>query len=119
MAEALGGKLDLPHGLCNAILLPFVMEFNKPACQDRYARLAQAMKLPFSSDEQGADLAIKRVKELSVAVELPPFSYLAVSPADFDEMAELSAKNISTESNPRPMNKEDYLSVFQKAYQNQ
>ena len=119
MAESLGGKLDLPHGLCNAILLPYVMEFNKPACQDRYARLAQAMKLPFSSDEEGADLAIQRVKELSTAVELPPFSYLAVSPADFDEMADLSAKNISTESNPRPMNKDDYLTVFQKAYQNE
>ena len=68
MAESLGGKLDLPHGLCNAILLPYVMEFNKPACQDRYARLAQAMNFTFSSDEEGADLAIKRVKELSAAV---------------------------------------------------
>lgn len=117
MAESLGGKLDLPHGLCNAILLPYVMEFNKPACQDRYARLAQAMRYTFSSDEEGANLAISRVRELSAAVELPPFNYLAVSPADFDVMADLSAKNMSTESNPRPMTREDYLSVFQKAYE--
>lgn len=119
MAESLGGKLDLPHGLCNAILLPYVMEFSKPACQERYARLAQAMKLSFSNEAEGADLAIKRVEELSAAVELPPFKSLAVSPEDFDEMANLSAKNISTESNPRPMTKEDYLSVFQKAYDNE
>ncbi len=119
MAEALGGKLDLPHGLCNAILLPYVMEFSKPDCQDRYARLAQAMNLNFSNDAEGADMAIKRVKELSATVELPPFNHLAVSRSDFDAMAALSAKNISTESNPRPMTKKDYLSVFQKAYDNE
>ena len=117
MAESLGGKLDLPHGLCNAILLPYVMRFNLPACTPQYARLAQAMGLAFASVEEGAQAAIRRVEELSKLVELPPFSHLAVSPDDFDLMAELSAKNLSTGSNPRPMTKEDYLSVFQQAYE--
>ncbi|SMP67913.1 iron-containing alcohol dehydrogenase [Anoxynatronum buryatiense] len=116
MAESLGGRLDLPHGLCNAILLPYVMAFNQPACTARYARLAQAMGCRFSSDEAGAAAAISRVKELSQLVELPPFSHLRISPDDFEEMAALSANNISTESNPRPMTKEDYLAVFQHAY---
>lgn len=119
MAESLGGRLDLPHGLCNAILLPYVMTFNLPACTARYARLAQAMGCSFDSDEAGAAAAIARVKELSQMVALPPFSHLRISPDDFDEMAALSAQNISTESNPRPMTKEDYLTVFQQAYAGQ
>jgi alcohol dehydrogenase len=116
MAESLGGKLDLPHGLCNAILLPYVMKFNQPACQNRYARIAQSMGLHFNDEAEGAQMAINRVLELSRKVALPPFSHLEVSPDDFDLMAEMSARNISTESNPRHMTKDDYLAVFHQAY---
>ncbi|MDW7670602.1 MAG: iron-containing alcohol dehydrogenase [Bacillota bacterium] len=116
MAESLGGKLDLPHGLCNAILLPYVMQFNQPACQNRYARIAQSMGLDFNDEAEGAQMAINRVQELSRKVALPPFNHLAVSPDDFDLMAEMSARNISTESNPRHMTKVDYLAVFHQAY---
>jgi len=116
MAESMGGKLDLPHGLCNAILLPYVMQFNQSACESRYARLAQAMNLTFEGEKEGATAAIRHVQELSKSVELPPFNCLAVSPDDFEEMAAMSARNISTESNPRPMTKDDYLAVFYQAY---
>jgi alcohol dehydrogenase len=116
MAESLGGKLDLPHGLCNAILLPYVMTFSKPACEKRYARLAQAMGLTYDTDAEGAERAIKHVQNLSRLVGLPSFKELAVTPDDFDLLAEMSAANISTESNPRSMNKADYLQVFTEAY---
>lgn len=38
MAHQLGGFYNLPHGVCNAILLPHVCEFNLIACPDRYAK---------------------------------------------------------------------------------
>ena len=116
MAESLGGKLDLPHGLCNAILLPYVMTFSKPACEKRYARLAQAMGITYESDAEGAEKAIVHVQSLSRLVGLPAFNELAVTPDDFELLAEMSAANISTESNPRSMNKADYLQVFTEAY---
>jgi len=44
------------------------------------------------------------------------FSSLKVDINDFEKIAEMSVKNISTESNPRPMTKEDYLTVIENAY---
>ena len=116
ISEALGGMFDLAHGVCNAVLLPHVMEYNKDYCVAKYARVAKAMGFEFKSDDEGADLAVKAVQQLALDVKLPLFSELNVEPKDFDILADKSAINISTESNPRPMSKEDYLNVLNNAY---
>jgi alcohol dehydrogenase len=116
MAESLGGKLDLPHGLCNSILLPYVMTFNLPACENRYARIAREMGLSFATDAEGAEKAVEHVKYLSKLVGMPAFRDLAVSEDDFDLLAEMSAANLSTGSNPRTITKADYYDLFQTAY---
>ena len=116
VAESLGGMCDLPHGMCNAIFLPYVMEYNLEYCTEKYARVAQAMGLSFSSPEEGAAAAVQAVKDLCRAVGLPNFRSQNVDPKDFEQLAEMSAANISTESNPRPMTKADYLNVLQMAY---
>lgn len=113
MAESLGGVYDLPHGVCNAVLLPFVMEYNMNYCRDRYARVATAMGVQPSAD--GAAAAVDAVKVLCADVGLPAFSTLGVKVSDLDFLAEMSAKNGSTPSNPRPMSKDDYMEVFRKA----
>ena len=107
---------DLAHGVCNAVLLPHVMEYNKDYCVSKYARVAKAMGFEFKSDDEGADLAVKAVQQLALDVKLPLFSELNVEPKYFDILADKSAINISTESNPRPMSKEDYLYVLNNAY---
>lgn len=116
IAEALGGIYDLPHGVCNAVLLPHVMKYNKDYCISKYARVAKAMGLEFKTDEEGADMAVEAVQKLAVDVKLPLFADLNVKLEDFDVLAEKSSINISTESNPRPMAKEDYLNVLNIAY---
>ncbi|WP_312811272.1 iron-containing alcohol dehydrogenase [Sedimentibacter sp.] len=116
IAESLGGVYDLPHGVCNAIFLPHVMEYNMEYSVERYARLAKAMGLNFNSESEGAKKAVEAVKKLAVDVNLPLFSSLNVNTDDFEKIAEMSVKNISTESNPRPMTKEDYLTVIKNAY---
>ncbi len=117
VAESLGGMCDLPHGMCNAIFLPYVMEYNMDFCPEKYARVAQAMGLSFDTVQEGAKAAVQAVKDLCRAVGLPNFRSQNVDPADFEVLAEMSAKNISTESNPRPMKKEDYLNVLRMAYE--
>ncbi len=117
VAESLGGLYDLPHGMCNAIFLPYVMEYNMDYCVEKYARVAQAMGFFFTDAREGAQIAVSAVKELCRAVGLPDFRSLNVKTEDFDTIAEMSAKNISTESNPRPMTKEDYLEVLRMAYE--
>ena len=118
IAESLGGVYDLPHGVCNAVFLPHVMEYNMDYCLERYARIAKAMGLNFENEKEGAKKAVEAVKKLALDVKLPLFSSLNVNTDDFEKLAEMSVKNISTESNPRPMTKEDYLKVIENAYRN-
>jgi len=115
MAEALGGVYDAPHGMCNAVLLPYVMEYNAEFCLEKYARIAQAMGEIFDTMEEGAMKAVERVKKLSVDVGLPSFKSLGVKEEDLEKLADMAAKNISTKSNPREMTKEDYLTLFRRA----
>lgn len=116
IAEALGSMYDLPHGTCNAIFLPYVMEYNMPYCMPRYARIARAMGAVFESEEEGAKEAVRRVKQLTKEVGLPTFASLHVDEQDFDALAQMSVNNGSNGSNPRPMEKEDYLNILRTAY---
>ncbi|MCL1908914.1 MAG: iron-containing alcohol dehydrogenase [Holophagaceae bacterium] len=115
IAEALGGMYDLPHGACNAIFLPFMMEYNLNYCERQYARIARAMYLDYSSEREGAAAAVRAVKQLAADVKLPSFSSLNVDVADYPKIALASAKNLSTESNPRPMSERDYMEVLKMA----
>ena len=115
MAEALGGVYDAPHGLCNAVLLPYVMEYNVEFCIEKYARIAKAMGETFETSREGAMKAVERIKKLATEVGLPSFKSLGVKEEDLEKLADMAAKNISTESNPREMTKEDYLTLFRRA----
>lgn len=112
IAEALGGMYDLPHGVCNAVVLPAVMRYNMAYCSDRYARLAAAADIPFQGIADGAAAAVRWVEDLAAAVRLPPFSSFEVDPADFPEVAAKSAENGSNPSNPRPMTAADYEALL-------
>ena len=112
VAEALGGKYDAAHGVCNAVVLPAVMEYNMEYCKDRYARIATAMGLSYDSVDAGARMAVEAVQKLAGDVDLPEFSSLGVEEKDFEELAVNSFKNGSNIDNPRPMKKEDYLALF-------
>jgi alcohol dehydrogenase len=115
IAESLGGIYDLPHGVCNAIFLPYVMEYNMTYCLEGYARIARAMGLSFPSERAGAVAAVMAVQQLAKDVKLPSFSSLNVKEEDYPAIAGASAKNISTGSNPRPMGENDYMEVLKMA----
>ncbi|MPM47601.1 hypothetical protein SDC9_94312 [bioreactor metagenome] len=74
------------------------------------------MGIEYATIEDGAKKAVNAVKKLAVDVKLPLFSSLSVNQSDFEMLAEMSVKNISTESNPRPMSKEDYMAVIENAF---
>jgi alcohol dehydrogenase len=112
IAEALGGKYDAAHGVCNAVVLPVVMEYNLEYCPDRYARIAAAMGIRCDSTREGARLAVNAVKKLAADVNIPDFKSLKVNKEDVDELAYNSFVNGSNGSNPRPMSKDDYLTVL-------
>jgi len=117
MAEALSNLYDAPHGLCNSILLPYVMEYNLPECEYKYARIARAMGIDDSNDRSAAEKGIKYIKTLSREIGLPGLSSLDIDPDDFERLAEMSVENGSNASNPRKVDKETYIQLFRKAYE--
>lgn len=117
IAEALGGKYDTAHGVCNAVVLPAVMEYNMDYCRERYARIALAMGITADSAEDGARRAVEAVKQLAVDVNLPSFGSFGVRAADIEELAFKSFVNGSNADNPRPMSKDDYLILFNNMMQ--
>jgi alcohol dehydrogenase len=114
IAESLGGMFDLPHGICNSVCLPEVMEYSKGCCAEKYADIARAMGLRFSSDEEGADAAVAAVKKLSDEVGIPPFSSFCIARPDFREIAVKSFENLSNASNPRALGVEDYMTILDR-----
>jgi len=113
IAESLGGMYDRPHGVCNAVCLPEVMDYSKAYCTEKYARVASAMGLRFFSPEEGADAAVAAVRRLSADVGIPPFSSFGIDPGEFREIAEKSAQNLSSASNPRPLEIDDYMNILE------
>lgn len=89
MAEALGGIYDAPHGVCNSILLPYVMEYSLADATDRYARIARAMGSTEECDKEAALEAVESVKQIVLDLNLPSlgsqmiFSSLRFSSAAF------------------------------------
>ena len=120
IAESLGGMYDLPHGICNAIFLPYVMEYNMNYCADKYARISKAMGLEFHQSDPPLKLAktaVNAVKKLAKDLKLPSFSSLNVDPANYSKISLVSEKNGSNASNPRPMIEQDYMAVLKMASQ--
>ena len=114
IAEALGGMYDKPHGVCNAVCLPEIMDYSKDYCIPKYARLAAAMDLEFSSAEEGAAAAVEAVKKLSKDVGIPPFSSFEIPESRFREIAVKSFENLSNASNPRILTIDDYMVILKK-----
>lgn len=112
VAEALGGKYDAAHGVCNAVVLPAVMQYNMEYCKEQYARIAVALGLTCETIDEGARQAVAAVQQLAEDVRLPEFATLGVQEDDLEELAANSFKNGSNIDNPRPMSKEDYLNLF-------
>jgi alcohol dehydrogenase len=112
IAEALGGMYDIPHGVCNAVVLPTIMKFNLPFCTLRYAQIATAMGIEWQEPENGAQKAVDAVIQMAKDVELPQFSLFGIDPKDFSELAVNSAENGSNPSNPRPMTATDYETIL-------
>lgn len=119
MAHQLGGQYDAPHGVCCALLLPYIEEYNLIACPERFAELAKIMgeNTDGLSTRDAAELAIKAMKQLSEDVGIPhSIKEIGAKIEDFEHMATNALKDGNAFSNPRKGTKEDIINIFQAAY---
>ncbi len=118
MAHQLGGFYDLPHGVCNAILLPHVERFNMIACLDRFADIAVAMgeNIEGLSVIEAADLALESIKRLSKDVGIPSgLKEIGVKEEDLPTLADNALKDVCGLTNPRIATKDDIIQIYKNA----
>lgn len=120
MAHQLGGFYNLPHGVCNAILLPYIESFNLMSNLNRFKDIAEAMgeNIVGLSTDDAAVKAINAIQRLSKQVGIPrDLKSLGVKPEDFAIMAENAKKDVCQLTNPRKATKEQVIELYRKAYE--
>lgn len=121
MAHSLGGFYNTPHGIANAVLLPYVMEYNAPATGDKYRQIAKAMGVSGTegmSVEEARKAAIDAVRKLSMDVGIPQKmrELKDVKEEDLPALAEMSFADVCTGGNPRDTSVEDILGIYKNAF---
>ncbi len=118
MGEALGGVYDMPHGVAMAMLLPYVMEYNCPACIEKFAEVAKALGVSqngMSADDLAHEAA-RAVHKMNRDLGIPTLRESGVLEEDLQELSRRASVNVSVESNPRKTTEEDFYRIFRYAY---
>lgn len=118
MAHQLGGFYNLPHGVCNAILLPHVERFNLISNPKRFADIAVAFgeNIAGLSVRDAAEKAIHAIEKLSQDIGIPAgLSELGVKEEDLETMAKNAMKDACCLTNPRTATLEDVIQIYKNA----
>ncbi|AXX61818.1 TPA: L-threonine dehydrogenase [Vibrio vulnificus] len=118
MAHQLGGFYDLPHGVCNAILLPHVQRYNAQVCPERLRDVAKAMGVNVEgmSAEQGAEAAIDAIVALAKDVGIPAgIRELGAKSEDIPTLADNALKDACGFTNPKQATHEEISAIFEAA----
>lgn len=118
MTHQLGGLLDMPHGEANAILLPYVMEFNMISSQARYADIAAALgeSIAGLSRRQAALRAIAAVRDLAGDVGVPRrLSEVGLDADYIPRLSENAVRDACLITNPRDASLGDIEGIFRAA----
>ena len=124
MAHQLGGFYDLPHGVCNAVLLPVVQLKNAEHVPDLFLDLTEARGIEGLGEAGGRGVAeraraivIRAIRQLSRDVGIPEnLEALGVRREDFEVLAENAMKDACGMTNPFQPTKEEVVEMFEEAY---
>ena len=121
MAHPLGAHYDTPHGVANALLLPYVMEYNaeSPAAP-KYINIAKAMGVNTDgmTEAEGVKAADEAVKQLSLSIGIPQKLHeIGVRKEDLHTLAVAAFNDVCTGGTPRPTSIEDIEALYNKAYE--
>ncbi|QEN50498.1 iron-containing alcohol dehydrogenase [Pseudomonas protegens] len=120
MAYPLGGRFHMSHGVSNALLLPYVMTWNKMACVERMQDIAEAMGVQTAhlSASEAADRAVEAMVALCAAVEIPSGLRSFGVPEDAIPAMAVEAAGIERlmRNNPRRLSPADIEKIYRAAY---
>ncbi|MBU3194342.1 1-propanol dehydrogenase PduQ [Clostridium algidicarnis] len=130
LAHAVGGKLHIPHGRSNAMILPHVIEYNANLSKDtlkveynlaakKYQRLAKLLNLRAPNVYIGVNNLIRAIVQLQTTLMIPKtFKQQGIDmelvKAAREEIVNAAINDICTTANPRETTKEDLLKILDK-----
>lgn len=119
LAYPLGSKYKIAHGLSNALMLPYVLEFNRPVAAERFAVIARELELEVSGlvDEDSL-LVIQEIRKLIDLLQIPrKLSEIGIPAGALEEMADSALKvQRLLKNNVREVSFEDALDIYKKAF---
>ncbi len=119
LAYPLGSKYKIAHGLSNAVMLPYVLSYNKPAAIDRFALLAKNLGLSgCATNEEYASAVLVAIRNWLEAMHVPlKLSALGISETALDEMA-ASAMKVGRllKNNVREIEMKDAKEIYKQAF---
>lgn len=120
MAHPLGAFYDTPHGIANAVILPYVMEYNALETGEKYREIARVMGVEgvdSMSQEEYRQAAINAVKKLSEDVGIPKtLREIGVKEEDLHDLAKSAFTDACTPGNPRDTSIEDIYEIYKSIY---
>ncbi len=119
MAHQLGAVYDTPHGVANALLLPYVLEFNGEVCPDRFRDMGRAFGLNMEelSDKEAVVKVVEAVRRLAVRLNIPQhISEIGGKESDIPELAKKALEDPCTGGNPRNVDIVEMEDLFRKAF---
>ena len=118
MAHQLGAMYDTPHGVANALLLPYVLEFNGDACPERYRDMGRAFGLEMDgiSDEEAVARVVEAVRSLAIRLNIPQhIRNIGGKEKDITLLAKKAYDDPCTPGNPKDVSVVDLEQLFKKA----
>lgn len=119
MAHTLGAFYDTPHGTANALLLPYVMEYNADAAGEKFKFIARAMGVDTDGmkPEVYKKAAVDAVRKLSLDIGIPQkLCEIGVKEEDIPALAVSASKDVCTPGNPREATVPEIEALFRKAF---
>ncbi len=119
MAHSLGAFFDTPHGVANALLLPYVLKFNGQVCPELYRNMGRAFGLNMDnlSDEEAVDKVVEAVRNLSIKLGIPQtLREIGIPEEMIPALANQAINDACTPGNPRDVTVDDIISLYKEAY---
>jgi lactaldehyde reductase len=119
MAHQLGAVYDTPHGIANALLLPYVMKYNGEVCEQRFKEILKVLEVDTSNmnKEQVIDTLVEKITKLSISLGIPQkLKEINVREEDIQMLSEKAINDICTGGNPRVTSVEEIAKIYKEAY---
>jgi len=112
LSHPVGALLDVHHGLANAVFMPYVLAFNRPAIEDKMMRLARYLDLPATSFAGVLNwvVALRRTLDLPHTADA-----LGVDADNIDALAALAAADPTAPDNPVPLDEAALRHIYENA----